>query len=277
MSGILFLKTDNLDKLTQFYTERIGCSIWLKQPDCTLFQHGNFIFGFCRRGQIDSQGMLTFFFDQQEDVDRIYDELNDIATDKPAFNDKYGIYQFFAKDPEGRMLEFQWFADFATRFKSGSDLLMTRRSVRKYKPDIVADDTLEQLFELCRYAPTSRNSQSYYFRIIRQKELLQKLSEVRGKSSSSIANAPMAVAICSDPVLSKRHVQDGCIAAYHFVLSAWWLGLGTCWIAAMDREDVKDMLDIQQKDYVATVTPLGYPEKPFKEAPERKPADYFLR
>ena len=86
----------------------------------------------------------------------------------------------------------------------------------------------------------------------------------------------MAVAICSDPALSKRHIQDGCIGAYHFLLAAWAQGLGTCWIAAMDREDVKERLGIPQEHYVATVTPLGYPEK-VPSPPGRKTYDDYIK
>ena len=87
----------------------------------------------------------------------------------------------------------------------------------------------------------------------------------------------MAVAICSDPALTKRYVQDGCIAAYHFILSAWFHGLGTCWIAAMDADAVKDRLGIPRDQYVATVTPVGYPEQTPVKTPERKPVSWFLR
>ena len=87
----------------------------------------------------------------------------------------------------------------------------------------------------------------------------------------------MAVAIVADSEISKRYVQDGCIAAYHFLLAAWYYGLGTCWIAAMDGEEVKEMLAINQNHYVATVTPLGYPEGDIPPMPERKKLDWFLR
>ena len=86
----------------------------------------------------------------------------------------------------------------------------------------------------------------------------------------------MAVAICSDPDKSRRHIQDGVIAAYHFMLAAWFYGLGTCWIAAMDRDDVKDKLGIPKHHYVATITPLGYPEF-IPEPPPRKPAKEFVK
>ncbi|MFC1514066.1 nitroreductase family protein [candidate division KSB1 bacterium] len=160
---------------------------------------------------------------------------------------------------------------------TGEELLTKRRSVRDFKNEDVPEKTLEQIFEICRYAPTSMNSQSYYFRIIKDKEILEWLSPLRGKSSSPIGRAPMAVAICSNPDKSKRHEQDGCIAAYHFILACCNFGIGTCWIAAMNREDVKEMLGIPENHYIATITPVGYPAKLFIEAPKREGLVYYIR
>lgn len=277
MSGIVFFKTRILAELKSFYTDEIGCDLWLEQADCALFRHGNFIFGFCKRDEVDPGGLLTFFYRTREEVDLMYAKFEDIAINEPSENDKYQIYQFFARDPEGRMLEFQWFDHPVDCHLMGDELLLTRRSFRKFRKAAVPQPTLDKILEICRFAPTSRNTQSYYFRLIRDKEMLQQLSGIRDKSSRPIANAPMAVAICSDPEISKRHIQDGCIATYHFMLAAWSHGLGTCWIAAMDREEVKQILNIPDSHYVATVTPLGYPENPDKEAPERKDVSWYLR
>lgn len=277
MSGIVFFKTKKLDELKKFYINEVGCDIWLEQADCVLFRHGNFIFGLCQRDEFDTGGMLTFFFENREEVDSMYEKFKDIAVSEPSHNKKYEIYQFFARDPEGRMLEFQYFDHPVDSHFMADELLLTRRSIRKFKEVEVPQEILDKVFELCRFAPTSMNTQSYYFKIIRDRKLLEKLAGVRQKSSLPIGNAPMAVAICSNPELSRRHIQDGCIAAYHFLLAAWTHGLGTCWIAAMDREEVKQMLDIPDSHYVATVTPLGYPLKSDKLPPERKDVSWFIK
>jgi len=277
MSGILFMGTAMLEKIKSFYIDQIGCQLWLQQKDCVILRHGNFLFGFCERKEVDKCGILTFFYEKKSEVDQVYCEINAIATSEPKLNEKYHVYNFFAEDPEGRKIEFQYFDHLIDSYLSGDNLLSTRRSIRKFSDDQVSDDVIKQVFEICRYAPTSMNTQSYYFRVIRDSEILNKLAGTRGKSSSPIGNAPMAVAVCSDPGLSKRHIQDGCIAAYHFLLTAWFYGLGTCWIAAMDREDVKRWLDIPADHYIATVTPLGYPRHLEFNPPERKDVDWFLR
>ena len=53
--------------------------------------------------------MYTFVYPSKEQVGEMYNELEDIADGKPRHNERYQIYQFFAKDPEGRNLEFQAF------------------------------------------------------------------------------------------------------------------------------------------------------------------------
>ena len=109
MNGIVFLKTKELNKLKDFYLNVVGCSIWMDQGDCIIFNHGEFLFGFCDRELTDTCGMLTFFYDQRSEVDRIFSKFSDTADGEPRDNPKYPIYHFFTKDPEGRVLEFQYF------------------------------------------------------------------------------------------------------------------------------------------------------------------------
>lgn len=278
MSGIVFLKTQEREKLKVFYQEQVHCRIWLEQADCIILQHGNFLFGFCQRDNVDNDTMLTFFYETEEEVNRIYNQLKSIASSVPTRNDKYNIYQFFARDPEGRPIEFQTFNHPASAYRTGDNLLLTRRSIRIFDSRrAVEDNILERVLDNSRFAPTSRNRQPCYFKLIRQKEKLEWLATVRGKSTSPIGKAPMAVAICADPNVSKRHIQDGCIAGYHFMLAAWYYGLGTCWIAAMDREDVKTKLDIPEHHYIVTVTPLGYPLGSHPSPPARKELSEYVR
>ena len=109
MNGIVFFKTKNLDVLKNFYLNEIGCRIWLEQADCCIFKFGNMLFGFCDRVDVDRCGMITFFYETKAEIDVMYSKFSSIAEDKPKLNPKYRIYHFFAKDPEDRTIEFQWF------------------------------------------------------------------------------------------------------------------------------------------------------------------------
>jgi hypothetical protein len=108
MAGIIFSKSKSLPKIKDFYLT-LGAKIWLDQTDCIIFKHDNFLFGFCSRGEISSGWLMTFFYESKEEVDQIYKVVEAYATEPPTLNEKYNIYHFFAKDPEGRDVEFQAF------------------------------------------------------------------------------------------------------------------------------------------------------------------------
>jgi nitroreductase len=266
MAGIVFLKTSEFETVRRFYQDGVGMKVWLEQPDVAILQHGNMLVGLHRQPKPDLDGLLTFFGHGQEFVDRMYGKLRDVAAAAPKENPKYRIYHFFARDPEGRKIEFQSFLHPVQPFEDGVTALAARRSIRRYKTDPVADGVLDKVFELCRHSPSARNTQPCYFLVVGDRKKVEALAVVRGGSSAPIGRAPLAVAVVSDPERSGRHVEDGCIMAYHFMLAAWMYGLGTCWIGGMDRDEVKEALGIPSSHYVATVTPVGHPA----ESPEPK-------
>jgi hypothetical protein len=109
MTGVVFFNTQMLENLTEFYTQRIGAELWMDQTDCRIFRHGQFLFGFCQREESESCGILTFVYPDRNGVERMYEKFQDEALDAPRDNPRYPIYNFFARDPEGRMIEFQMF------------------------------------------------------------------------------------------------------------------------------------------------------------------------
>jgi len=109
MSGVVFFKTNMLEVLKKFYLQEIECQLWMDQDDCLIFKNGNFLFGFCQRDKADIDGIITFFYDEKKEVDRFYVKLAEKADKAPRDNSKYSIYHFFSWDPEGRLLEFQYF------------------------------------------------------------------------------------------------------------------------------------------------------------------------
>lgn len=275
MAGIIFYQTEQYEELSRFYTEVLGMSIWLEQGDCLILQHGNLLLGFCDRESADKNGIITLFYPQREQVDSMYQQLRDRAQAPPAVNEQYDIYHFFASDPEGRLLEFQAFLHRLPPSMTGEELFLARRSIRTFSPEEIPREVLWQVFEICRYSPTSMDKQAYYYVVVRDSAKQEALAGLRAPAAP-IANAPAAVAVCTDPDESGRPEQDTCIAAYHFMLAARLFGLGTCWIAAMDRPEAKDILGIPRSHTIATITPLGYPgEEP--GAKMRRPVDEFVK
>lgn len=109
VAGIIFFRTGMLNTIVDFYVNELGMHIWLEQTDCIILNHGNLLLGFYEREIAELEGMITLFYPSREDVDVIFNQLKHIATTEPSMNERYRIYQFFGKDPEGRTLEFQAF------------------------------------------------------------------------------------------------------------------------------------------------------------------------
>jgi hypothetical protein len=107
--GIVFLNTAKLEEIKTFYINRIGCEIWLDQGSCAILKYGNLLIGFCQSQKPDLDSLVTLFYETKEDVDQLYQDFGSDSVAAPKENSKYRIYHFYARDPEGRSIEFQSF------------------------------------------------------------------------------------------------------------------------------------------------------------------------
>jgi nitroreductase len=136
------------------------------------------------------------------------------------------------------------------------EVIKTRRSIRRYKPDPVPDEVLNQVLEAARLAPSAANLQSWHFIVVKDSETKRKLG-----LASWASEAPIVIVGCGDADLSSRwFMVDLAIAFEHIILAATNLGLGTCWIGKLGiDETIKKVLGIPEHIKVVAVTPLGYP------------------
>jgi len=137
--------------------------------------------------------------------------------------------------------------------------IRTRREIREYLDKPIARECIDAILEAGRLAPSSKNSQPWHFIVIRDKEMLRKISELT-PTGKHIAKAPMAVAIVMED--AKLPEIDGARAGQNMVLAAWSLGIGSCWITNFYDDAVKDMLSVPQRMKLITVLPFGYPAEP---------------
>ncbi|ACB84170.1 nitroreductase family protein [Natranaerobius thermophilus] len=149
------------------------------------------------------------------------------------------------------------------------ELLFQRRSIRSYQDRPVEDDKIKKLIEAGMAAPSARNIRPWHFVVIKDREILNKITDIH-PYSSMLREAPMAIAVCgkhSEPYW----VQDCSAAMQNILLAATAQGLGSVWLGIYPREDrtqeVKDLLDLPEEISPLGVTAIGYPNetKPQKE------------
>ncbi len=121
MAGIVFFKTENMEKIKEFYIQTMEMKIWLEQINCVILRHENMLIGFCRGEKPCGESLITFFYKGRKEIDEIYEKLKKFAVCEPVFNKDYNIYHFYAKDPEKRDIEIQCFCHSIETefFKSG--------------------------------------------------------------------------------------------------------------------------------------------------------------
>jgi nitroreductase len=137
-----------------------------------------------------------------------------------------------------------------------------RRSVREFiKDKPVEEDKLQKILEACLAAPSASNREPWEFVVIKDKEVLQEIAK-QAANAQFLAKVPLAIAIITDPKASPNyHMVDGALLTQNFALAAHALGLGTCWVgSSLNRDKVKEMLNIPKEKNLLTILPLGYPK-----------------
>ncbi|MFP4508930.1 MAG: VOC family protein [Spirochaetota bacterium] len=112
MAGIIFLKTSDRNAAVEFYRTAMGMTEWVEQPGISILQHENLLIGFIQTDGYqhqDDSSLVTFFYRQRSEVDSAYRRLERMAENRPQENARFRIYNFYARDPEGRRFEVQTF------------------------------------------------------------------------------------------------------------------------------------------------------------------------
>ena len=111
--------------------------------------------------------------------------------------------------------------------------IISRRSVKSYKPDQVPAEMLDAILEAGTYAPTGRNRQSPIIIAVTDKATRDRLAklnaEIMGFDGDPFYGAPAVLAVLADKNC-PTYLYDGSLVMENLMLAAHSLGLGSCWI-----------------------------------------------
>ena len=117
--------------------------------------------------------------------------------------------------------------------------MISRRSVRSFRPDAVPEEILEKILEAGTYAAPGRNMQAPIMIAVTNKELRDRLSKLNGKimgtDSDPFYGAPVVVVVLADKNV-PTYVYDGSLVMGNLMLAAHELGIGSCWIHRAKEE-----------------------------------------
>jgi nitroreductase len=145
------------------------------------------------------------------------------------------------------------------------DFIINRRSVRKYLPQPVPDELLEDILRAGMYAPSAVNKQPWHFIVVRDRKIMEEIMRVH-PYASMLKQAPAAIVVCGDMHLANAPEYtpvDCAVATQNILLAAHGLGLGGVWLGLHPREERKKAISalfkLPENVMPFSIVSLGYP------------------
>ena len=112
------------------------------------------------------------------------------------------------------------------------DAILSRRSIRKYTAEPVAEKVVNELLEAAMSAPSAGNEQPWHFIVINDRQVLNDIPNYH-PYSDMVPSAQVAILVCGDLHLAKYEgywIQDCSAATENILIAAQAKGLGTVWL-----------------------------------------------
>ncbi len=192
-------------------------------------------------------------------------------------------------------------------YESLLELVKKRRSIRKFKPEPIPDEYVDQIIEVARWSPSGANSQPWEFIIVKKPELKQKIVQYLNEynnlmrklenlrepelsfkwTAPGFVNAPVFIVVCGDTRMIEAYplnkvlqpkgrdifISSMANTFLYMTLAAATLGLGAEWVSATATPYVqpftKDLLGIPKELEIYEMLAVGYPDIEPKPRPLR--------
>ncbi len=160
--------------------------------------------------------------------------------------------------------------------------ILTRRSIRKFKQEKVAEKQIETVLKAAMYAPSARNEQPWHFIVIDDSRLKEQIKQAH-PHAKMLSDSPAAILVCGDKnlELSPDYWPVDCAAAtQNILLAAHAIGLGTVWLGIHPRTErkkaIREIFGLPDNIEPFSLVAIGMPDEE-KEVPERFRPDRIKR
>lgn len=139
-------------------------------------------------------------------------------------------------------------------------VIKERFATRSFKSDLVSDELITNILEVCRCAPTAKNQQPQKVFVVKSPEGISKIDEI----SPCRYNAPVVLLVCSDKSVAwsngdySTYEMDATIYATHLILAATDLGLNSVWVEMFDKAKAKELFELSENIEPICLIPIGY-------------------
>ncbi len=174
-------------------------------------------------------------------------------------------------------------------------MIEERRSVRKFKDEIVDRKLMKEIVNISRWAPSWANFQVARYTFVDDRETIKKIATdgVKGfvYNAKVLQNAPGVLVLSfvkgKSGNLTKYNIEtsgtntweifDAGIACQTFCLAAHAKGVGTVIFGVIDNDSIGKIVNLPEEETVAALIVYGYEDGENAEPTPRKDADEIMR
>lgn len=161
------------------------------------------------------------------------------------------------------------------------ETLLNRRSIRKYTDQKISSQDINTMLKAAMYAPSAMNTQAWHFIVIEDKNiLLNTLQSI--PYAEMLKQSTAAILVCGDSSIEKNEswlLQNCSAVTQNILLSAFGLGIGSCWIGIQGMDEIvrniKHQFKLPENIVPVSLISLGYPDEVVK-AEERFKEEKFI-
>ena len=160
-----------------------------------------------------------------------------------------------------------------------------RQSIRAYQPKPIEPEKLAAVLAAANRAASASNLQAYQIYVVRDEARKQALVAAAA-GQKFLATAPVVLVFAADPGRSAAKyglrgeqvycMQDACAAVCNAMLAAVELGLGTCWVDAVDAALAGRAAGLPDGQQAVVLLPIGYPAETPPRTPRRALTDLVV-
>ena len=146
------------------------------------------------------------------------------------------------------------------------EVLLKRRSVRKFTEELVSKEHIDELMHAAMSGPSACNKKPWEFYVVTNEKVL---NDLKSASRFTKISAKLAIVVCGNlkkalPLkFSQYWIQDCSAATENILLRATDLGLGAVWCGAHPQEGaeekIRELLGIDKREIPLNIIFIGHP------------------
>lgn len=165
------------------------------------------------------------------------------------------------------------------------ELIKSRRTIRKFSQEPIPEEKLTSYVEAARVAPSGANLQPLKYIVVSSAEMSNRMfpqvkwaGYLAPEYNPKDDERPTAyIVVCADTEIRKNGYEiDVGASVENIILSALSDGVGACWMAAIDRDEIRKLLEIPERMEIPCLVALGYPKESPKEVDVTTDIKYYL-